>query len=94
MLYSPLDKQKQRREENEKKQMLERNKKKTNVKVTDIKGNPIVFNALTEKPFRFTSKQRIDRTPELSERKSRAIKTSENYNQKINRRFTTSPFCL
>ena len=73
MLYNPLDKQKQRREENEKRQMLERNKRKPNVKVTDIKGNPIVFNALTEKPFRFTAKQRIDRTPELSERTARAI---------------------
>ena len=84
MLYSPLDKQKQRREENEKKQMLERNKKKTNVKVTDIKGNPIVFNALTEKPFRFTSKQRIDRTPELSERKSRAIAYADSLPQAKN----------
>jgi hypothetical protein len=72
-MYNTLDKQKQRKEENEKKQMLERNKKKPNVKVTDIKGNPIVFNALTEKPFRFTAKQRIDRTPELSARTARAI---------------------
>ena len=73
--------EKQRREENEKKQMLERNKKKTNVKVTDIKGNPIVFNALTEKPFRFTSKQRIDRTPELSERRARAIAYADSLSQ-------------
>jgi len=72
-MYNPLDKQKQRKEENEKKQMLERNKRKPNVKVTDIKGNPIVFNALTEKPFRFTAKQRIDRTPELTERRARAL---------------------
>jgi hypothetical protein len=72
-MYNPLDKQKQRKEENEKKQMLERNKKKPNVKVTDIKGNPIVFNALTEKPFMFTAKQRIDRTPEMSERRARAL---------------------
>ena len=59
-------------------------KKKTNVKVTDIKGNPIVFNALTEKPFRFTSKQRIDRTPELSERKSRAIAYADSLPQAKN----------
>jgi len=64
--------------------MLERNKKKPNVKVTDIKGNPIVFNALTEKPFRFTSKQRIDRTPELSERKSRAIAYADSLPQAKN----------
>jgi hypothetical protein len=70
-MYNPFDKQKQRREENEKKRILERNKKKPNV--TDIKGNPIVFNALTEKPFRFTAKQRIDRTPELSARRERAL---------------------
>ena len=84
MLYNPLDKQKQRREENEKKQMLERNKKKPNVKVTDIKGNPIVFNALTEKPFRFTAKQRIDRTPELSERRARAIAYADSLPQAKN----------
>ena len=71
MLYNPLDKQKQRKDENLKEKMLRRNAKKPYV--TDIKGNPIVFNALTEKPFRFTAKQRIDRTPELSERTARAI---------------------
>jgi hypothetical protein len=70
-MYNPFDEQKRRKDENEKKKMLRRNAKKPYV--TDIKGNPIVFNALTEKPFRFTAKQRIDRTPELSERRARAI---------------------
>jgi hypothetical protein len=55
------------------KQLLERNKKKSYVKVTDTKGNPIVFNALTEKPFRFTAEERIVRTPELSARRARAL---------------------
>ena len=70
-MYNPFDEQKRRKDENEKKKMLRRNAKKPYV--TDIKGNPIVFNALTEKPFRFTAKQRIDRTPELTERRARAI---------------------
>jgi hypothetical protein len=70
-MYNPLDEQKRRKNENEKKQMLERNKKKSYV--TDKKGNPIVFNALTEKPFMFTAKQRIVRTPELSARRARAL---------------------
>jgi hypothetical protein len=71
-MLSPKEREDKKNRQIEK-QMLERNKKKPNVKVTDIKGNPIVFNALTEKPFRFTAKQRIDRTPELSERTARAI---------------------
>jgi hypothetical protein len=61
------------------KSLYRRNAKKPYV--TDIKGNPIVFNALTEKPFRFTAKQRIDRTPELSERRARAIAYADSLSQ-------------
>jgi hypothetical protein len=81
-MYKPFDEQKRRKDENEKKTMLRRNAKKPYV--TDIKGNPIVFNALTEKPFRFTAKQRIDRTPELSERTARAIAYADSLPQAKN----------
>ena len=69
-MLSPKERQ-ERNNARIEKSLLRRNAKKPYV--TDIKGNPIVFNALTEKPFRFTAKQRIDRTPELSERRARAI---------------------
>jgi len=73
-------KDREEREKNRVKKLLhERNKKKPYV--TDIKGNPIVFNALTEKPFRFTAKQRIYRTPELSERRARAIAYADSLSQ-------------
>ena len=77
-MLSPKERQERNKARIEK-QMLRRNAKK--LYVTDIKGNPIVFNALTEKPFRFTAKQRIDRTPELSERRARAIAYADSLSQ-------------
>jgi hypothetical protein len=58
-----------------------KNKKNKKPYVTDTKGNPIVFNSftsfnpLTEKniSFRSSAAERIDRTPELSARRARAI---------------------
>jgi hypothetical protein len=77
-MLSPKERQ-ERNNARIEKSLLRRNAKKPYV--TDIKGNPIVFNALTEKPFRFTAKQRIDRTPELSERRARAIAYADSLSQ-------------